>query len=382
MKIHIFANTSCIYRNLDCSKLIKYFSLNHCTVIEDLESADIVIFISCAFREDLEERCWHIIRNLTNSNKQFIVGGCLPEISPVKFQSDYKGSFITTKSIEKIDDFFPQFAIKFSEVEDSNFFPKTHDSNNNSNLVTSHNFTKRNLRNKTDESEAYLRISRGCLGSCTYCAIKWAIGKHESKPLQILLNEYTRLINDGYKDICISGDDTGAYGKDINLQFKGLLDALFEISPKADVKWVIEDLYPRWLMEYSKTIIKYAAKIRVIQAVIQSGNERILELMYRKIDLAEYIKIFKEIKNLNAEIIIEAQIIIGFPSETFNEFLETLNIIKEINCEFVFISGYSDRENTHSSLMDGKITDKEIDRRIQIAKDFFNTNNVKWSCHK
>ena len=382
MKVHIFSNTSCIYRNLDCSRLIKYFKLNNYTVVPDVESADIVIFISCAFREDLEERSWYIIKNLTNAEKQFIVGGCLPEISPIRFQSGYHGQFITTKAIEKIDDYFPEFNIKFSQVEDSNFFSKTNYNLDNSNHITSHKIPKRNLRDRTSESEAYLRISRGCLGSCTYCAINHAIGKHQSKPLKTLLGEYVQLIHSGHKNICISGDDTGAYGKDINLQFKDLLDALSENTVEPDVKWVIEDLYPRWVLEYSNTILNYASKIRVIQAVIQSGNERILELMYRKINLKAYSTFFHDLKNLNSEIIIEAQIIIGFPTETFNEFLETLNLIKEIKCDFVFISGYSDRENTPASLMNGKLTINEIDQRIQVAKDFFNTNNVKWSCHK
>jgi MiaB/RimO family radical SAM methylthiotransferase len=380
MKVHVFANTSCIYRNLDCSRIINYFHANNTIIVDNIENADFVVLITCAFREDCENRCWKLIHEISKKKREIIVGGCLPEISS-EFSNKYIGKFFTTRNINDIDKLFPHFKVKFCDINDANFFPTSYKQELNSNLITSHKISCRNLRLVKISETAFLRIGRGCLGNCSYCAIKKAIGKHISKALSQCLNEYKTLLEKGYCNICISGDDTGAYGKDINLEFPDLLRVLFENDPTNYVKWIFEDIYPKWIIEYSHTFIKYANKTKVIQAVIQSGSERILELMYRKIHLEEYKKIFKKLKEINNQLIIEAQIIIGFPTETQGEFFDTLNLIKEICCEFVFISGFSERKGTQAELMEGKLTQEEIIKRIEVAKDFFNKNNIKWSCH-
>jgi len=199
MKVYLESNC-CIRRNSEIVKLEKYFMLNDYKKINNPKDADYIILSTCAFKEQEESYSLSRLRYLKGFPGKLLVLGCLPDIAPTKF-SEFRGvSSIAPKEIEKIDSFFPKAIVKYSEIEDMNIIP---DEITVSSLPTavqklkndfelSSTFGLRIIRYlekkiriilRLNISKFYLNISRGCLGNCSYCAIKRAIGTLVSQPI-------------------------------------------------------------------------------------------------------------------------------------------------------------------------------------------------------
>jgi tRNA A37 methylthiotransferase MiaB len=156
----------CGLRALDGARLENYVRLNGGTVLEDPKNADIIIFVACAFTKSKEDESFDLIKELDQYRGKLVVVGCLSEICPTRFKKEFEGTALPSKDLDQIDDFFPSFKIKFKEVPDAN--------------VPLPLF---GIYKRTDETmPPVIRIANGCLGRCTYCAVRFAVGKLRSKP--------------------------------------------------------------------------------------------------------------------------------------------------------------------------------------------------------
>ncbi|GAF70916.1 unnamed protein product, partial [marine sediment metagenome] len=166
------------------------------------------------------------------------------------------------------------------------------------------------------------------------------------------------------------GDDTGSYGLDIGKSFPELLDELTKIS--GDSIFIISGLNPKWAAKYKDEIIENlkSKKIKKIDIPIQSGNSRILGLMRRFTDVEKINEAISEFMNVSPDLIIETHCIIGFPTETWEEFEDSLDFIKKNSIYSGYILQYSCDKNTVAGKIEPKITDKEMLRRIKYSKDF------------
>lgn len=393
-RVFIFTN-GCTRRKLDVERLKKYFILNDYEIVEKVKNADIIIFVSCGFIKHREEESLKIIKHLKNYKKELIIAGCLPEITKDRLNKIFSGKIISTKNLESIDRFFENFQWKFSDVSDANTisfsisglslilktkpFPKIF-SRNCFNLIKESiseiirsKFTLRN------SSLCFLRISQGCLGNCSYCSIRKAIGILKSKPLKNCLEEYKQLLKKGYKNFVILGDDVGAYGLDINTSFPKLLKALSETDQDFSVKWLIKEMNPRWIVKYYAELLNFVkkGKISYMLCGIQSGSDRILKLMNRDPITETTKKILKRFKEINPFLKLSAQIIIGFPSESEDDFFKTLDLIKEVRFDEVFIYPYSEQKRTLAIQLKNKIPVKIKQRRIEQMLKFLKKEGVK-----
>ena len=232
---------------------------------------------------------------------------------------------------------------------------------------------------------------RGCFGGCSYCAIQRAIGPLKSCSQEEVLNQFNIGLNAGYKDYVILGDDVGAYGLDINSTFPDMLRWLLEESDNLGVAsslgknedmrvdFHIEEIHPKWLVMYEKEILNILKlnKVRSMLCPVQSGSNRILELMNRGHTGESIEAVLSLIRSINPGIQITTQIIVGFPSETDYDFNATLDFIVRNHFNGVTIFPYHEKENVSSVRIVPKISDDSIEKRINKAIRYLKNNKIK-----
>lgn len=373
-------NAGCWTRSMDAMKLIKYFILNRCLLVEDYMAADYILLLTCGVTKSAQTYSLELLRNFNKAPGELIVLGCLPGIAPEKLKEEFHGKVLVTSEIEKIDEFFSSFVRKYKDLSDSNapflnfavdIAPKGYGSQDESTEQST-----LTIDSKPKEKMGYLRISHGCLGSCTYCAIRFATGKLTSKPIDVIAGEYKKLLNDGVRNFLITAEDCGNYGKDIKSSLDILFDKLSDVDKELDTKWSIASLSPDCLIEFKDKITELVkiGKITSIECDLQSGNPRILKLMNRFIDIDKVLEIVNYLKEVNPTFHLHSQFIVGFPTEGEQDFLDSLNIALKLNADALEFFAYSDLEAAPSYKMQGKISQTDIKKRLDQVRSFFEDN--------
>lgn len=398
MNIYI-ESYGCTRRKLEVSKFHKYFSLNGYAIVKKPERADIILITTCAFKYDEEEASMNAIETFSKYNAKIIVYGCLPDIAPSKYHRRYDYINISPKNINDIDKFFDGITYKFSDIDDANLidtkdnyssFPKAIIKFTNEFELSVPFFVKscRYVKNKYINKQRmyYLSTSRGCLGECSYCAVRFAVGTLKSKSLGTITNELSAGIKSGYKDFSVLGDDVGAYGQERGSNVCELVSALqgeiaqHKGTASGDTQRLhFEEINPRWILKYEKDLTGlFASKsIKSILCPLQSGNARILERMNRGDDIDHLLVILNELHKRNPDIDLNTQIIVGFPSETESEFEESLTKLGKVAFKSVVLFPYDDKENTKSYEMQPKIPESVMQERIKKAQLFLRQKGIK-----
>lgn len=393
-KIFIFTNWTCVRRKLDAKKFSYYFSKNNWEVVHDPRKADVIFMVSCAFTNQRTEQCVEQINRFKKYDGELIIAGCLPAIDPERMKEVFDGRTVVTKEIEKVDELFPEHEYKWNDLKDENIpwenldLTKPVDSMNElvnkcSLIHNSYNGFMDVIRHSllydsavmtwygaASENPYFIRPSRGCMSRCAYCAIWKAIGKMKSKPLDVLIKEFEEGLKLGYKEFILDSDDVGCYGMDINSSFSELLDLLTDYNE--DYVIDIHYIHPHWVLKYIDDIerILKKGKIRRILSSIQSGNPRILKLMNRYPDTEKLKDAYLRLKKSYPDLLLETETICGFPSETFEEFKDTLKFINDVRFGWGAIFPFSCKTGTKAEEIEPKIPDDEIKRRIEYAKNY------------
>jgi len=407
-KIFIDARMGCSRRKLDARRLAEYFKINDHEIVFDPEAADVIILITCGATNFGAEKAYKDIKYFKKFNAELIVAGCVPKIEPEELKKNWNGAIFSTRDLEdtpkKIDELFPGNGIKFEDIEDQNIpwftIDKSRPTQAIKNQIMKNKTTARiyggvinhiftNIFGDSYMHFGYLiekvpgdyyctlRVSWGCSKKCTYCAIGQAIGKFKSKSLELCVKELEKCVEGGYKNIFLNSDDMGAYGTDINSTFPQLLSEMTKIPEDCNIK--INALNPAWLVKYVDEIseILRGKKISSILSSIQSGNNRILKLMHRYSDRDRMIESFKKLKKAYPKLKISTQIIAGFPSETEEEFKETLQFIIESGIDMGMIYQMSLRPNTPAININPKISNDELEKRVRYAQSYLRKNGYK-----
>ena len=376
-------NTGCQRRGLDASRLVGYFRSNACHITQDCSKADVIVLTTCGFFGPKEDRSMAAIKELARHKGRLVVLGCLSGTSPHRLKEEYHGEFLSPKDYDQIDSLFPEFTVKFKDIPDSNFqymapaapaAPKGVVARVGMWARSSLGAARRGLRALTRTSgnrTACLRIATGCLGNCSYCVIRNATGRLKSKPVEACLAEYVRLLDRGYRRFVFQGEDTGAYGLDIGSSLPELFSRLSEADKGLPVCWSIFTLNPQWLVRYRAELLDYirAGKLVCLEIDVQAASERVLDLMNRKYDVAEVAAIIAESKKANPDVKIHLQVIVGFPSETEDDFEQTLRFIQETRVDSLQAFQYTDMEETAASNLADKVPEQVKERRCSDLRD-------------
>ncbi len=380
LKIYI-ENIGCARRALDAQKLKNYFETNGQAIVYSPEKADYLFLFSCGLvkKEDLSLKR---IKKLDKTKGKLVVCGCLPPMNPDKLNIVFKGKSINTRELNKIDDIFPQFAVKFNQIPDAN---KAFNLPNEIKLSKREKLLKKTTvfgflkeiadkekKIKENKEVVNLRISYGCMGNCSYCAIKKAIGTLESKKPKTILKEARKSLKKNCYKFNIISSDSGSYGLDIGTSLPSLLEKILNLDNRITIEF-IQDLHPAYICKYKKELIKLvkSQRIKSILTAVQSGDERLLRLMDRPTNLKKYKDTLTEMKKTFPKLELKTQIIVGFPSETEKDFERTLNFIKDCNFDDVGIFPYYENKYVRSAKIKPKVPKDVIKKRVKKAKTFF-----------
>ncbi len=203
-------------------------------------------------------------------------------------------------------------------------------------------------------TRAFVKIQDGCDNFCSYCIIPFARGKCRSKKEEEVIEEVTDLVNNGYKEVVLTGIHTGSYGTDLDTSFADLLNKLVKIKGLERLR--ISSIETT---ELNEEVLDVLRKSKVIvdhlHIPIQAGSDEILKAMNRKYDLDFFINKIKEIRDIRPNISISTDVIVGFPGETEELFEKTIDTCKKLEFSKLHVFPFSERHGTKASRMDGKL---------------------------
>ncbi len=325
---------------------------------ESREEADIIVFNTCAIREGAEDRVFGNVGALKKQKKRnkdliIVVCGCMTQkektakylLTTFPFVDIVLGTFNITKLEEYI-----QKVKNGRQLE----------------LWAEGNIDETLPYKRTSGENAWVNIMQGCNNFCTYCIVPYVRGREKSRQEEAILNEVRKIVAEKkYKKITLLGQNVNSYGKDLEPQvsFSQLLKDICAIEGDFEVGFMTS--HPKDLTDDLIDTIASQPKIeKNIHLPAQSGDNRILKLMNRKYTREHYLSIIKKIKEKLPNARITSDFIVGFPTETEEEFERTLSLVNEVRYDSIFAFMYSPREGTVASTMEGQISDKVKHERV------------------
>ena len=325
-----------------------------------IEEADVIILNTCAVRENAEDKVFGKIGELkalkvANKNRVLAVCGCMVQqkhiIEHINKTYPHIDLIFGTHNITSLLSLLDEVITKHLRVVDVKSLPG--DIQENLPSVRESNF------------KAFVNISYGCDKFCTYCIVPYTRGKERSRKMDDILKECQELKDLDYQEVTLLGQNVNAYGKDLNdgSSFAKLLDEVAKIGiPR--VRFLTS--HP-W--DFSSDMIDVIAKhkniMKYIHLPVQSGNDEILRLMGRRYTSTQYLNLVKEIKEKIPDVVLSTDIIVGFPNENYEQFLDTLKIVREVKYWSAFTFIYSPRNNTPAAKIKDNVTPKEKNQRFQ-----------------
>jgi ribosomal protein S12 methylthiotransferase len=322
-------------RNLVDSELIlSRLNLKNYKLVQ-LKDAQVAIVNTCCFIKEAKEESIEAILDLVDLKnkgiiKKIIVYGCLPQRYGEELAS----------SLKEVDAFVGRISL---------------------------NHTARKLH-LTPRHYSYLKICEGCLNSCSFCIIPHIKGRFSSRSINSLVQEAVCLEERGVKEINIIGQDVTLYGKDLarRIDLVTFLKALLKNTK--DIRWVrLLYLYPSRITDELLDLIKNEPRIcKYIDLPIQHINDRILRLMRRDTTKNDILRLIRKIRTKIPEAAIRTTLMVGFPTETEEEFDELLNFVQETRLERLGVFTYSKEEGTPAYDLSGQITEGIKRRRLGV----------------
>jgi tRNA A37 methylthiotransferase MiaB len=398
-KFYLYGNLVCTRRSLDTRRINNYLLKNNFEMVKNPKKADLIILNTCAYSNKAAKSSMEKVEEFQKYPAELIVIGCLPEVKKEELKEIFNGKTVVTKDLvknpEKVDELFPKNKTKFDEISDTNklwWNPDIQQAGQVIDNYLSNSFlssiydkyitlsvfiskmiygdnSKKYLAKIMGKKAFFLRVSNGCLGNCSYCSIKNAIGPLQSKAISQCVTEFKRGLNEGYKIFRIVSDDLGNYGLDIKTNFIELLKEILKINGSYTIH--IESISPRWLIRHLdefEDLLK-TGKITWVFSAIQSANTRILQLMNRYYTREELCNAFTALKKYH-NVKLGSEAIIGFPSETNSEFMETLEFFKKFDLDMGIINQFSCMKNTIAENIKPHVDDEELLKRTEFAANY------------
>ena len=355
----------CEQRQLDAQRVTDYLKANGVKQVDDPAEADYNILVTCAVdrtSEDASIARMEEILSRTRSSTKLVVGGCLPSISPDRVARYGVYDTFSPRDMDTLDKIFHN-GVSITEIPDPNKSTFDRDFPDSTQTLSP--------REEYDQAKFGYKvvIDQGCLLSCTFCKIKDATLNLESVPLDAIVTQFQRAVDQEEPTIMLMGGDTGAYGYEIGTRFHNLLGSLLEIP--GDYKVFIHDFNVNWLIRdepgYREVFNadSNSEHLRGINFPVQSGSDRILKLMRRPHKAEDAIASLKRIKQNNPHITVGTHLIVGFPSESEVDFEGTLKLLEKVDFDFVSCFPYSEHETARSAKLPDKVDPETIDSRLE-----------------
>ena len=366
----------CQMNEHDSEKIKGMLSLVGFKESEDINDADVIILNTCAIRENAHDKVFGflgVLKHMKQSKKDLIVGicGCMAQEEVVvnEILNKYKqvDFVIGTHNLDnlltvlknKIDTKERQIEVLSYEGDVVENVPIVRDS----------------------KYSAWVDIIYGCDKFCTYCIVPYTRGTQRSRHHEDIVSEVKNLVENGYKEVTLLGQNVNAYGKDIYEDYT-LANLLKDCAETGIERLRFVTSYPwDFTDEMVDVIAKYENIMPYIHLPLQSGSNKILKLMNRRYTSEEYLKLYKQIRDKVKNSSITTDIIVGFPGETEEDFNDTLKVVNECKFDGAFTFAFSPRKNTPAALMKDVVSEEvkmdRLHRLNEIVNKYSNEANKK-----
>lgn len=341
------------------------------------EDADLILYNTCAVRENAELRVFGNIgalKHIKNRKPSLIIGvcGCM-------MQQEHIAEMVK-KKYKHVDMVFGTHALyRFPQILNGVFEEKRV-------------FDIEDSEGKIFESITYKRgepplakipIMYGCNNFCTYCIVPYVRGRERSRNAENIIHEIKEVAAQGYKEIMLLGQNVNSYGNDLEegLTFAQLLEEVCKVEGIERVRFMTS--HPKDISDELIEVMQREPKIcKQLHLPVQCGSDRVLKLMNRKYTREKYLGIIKKVKEKMPEIVLSTDIIVGFPGETNEDFEETISILREVEYDLVFSFIYSKRKGTPAAEMEDCLTEEEkhrnFDRMLEVQNEISKRKNDQY----
>lgn len=372
MKKAVIITYGCQMNVNESAKIKRILQNMNYEVVEDIEEADAVFLNTCTVREGAATQIYGKLGELKTIKERrgTIIGvtGCFAQEQGEELAKKFPSIDIVMgnqnigkipSAIEKIESGDYKHVIYTGDEDE---LPPRLDAEFDSSITAS------------------IPITYGCNNFCTYCIVPYVRGRERSVPMNQILDEVKTFVEKGYKEIMLLGQNVNSYGNDLKTgeNFATLLQNICDIEGDFLVRFVSP--HPK---DFGDDVIDVIAKnkkiARCLHLPLQSGSTKVLKLMNRKYTKEEYIALAEKIKAKVPDVALTADIIVGFPQETEEDFLDTLDVVDKVGFETAFMFMYSIRKGTGAAKMEGQIDQEVKKERLQRLMDLQNRKSKEAS---
>jgi len=334
---------------------------------QDKQNLDCYVLNTCHIRDKAKEKVYHEIGRVKKIYKEknkpiVVVAGCVAQAENQEMlnREPYIDIVIGPQSYHKINDMLKNF-IKDNKIEETEF-----------DTVSKFNYFD-NIENTNNKVSSYLTIQEGCDKFCSFCVVPYTRGPEYSRPFKKIISEAESLIKNGTKEIILLGQNVNAYSfkeKVKEYRISDLINKLESYNELKRIRYITS--HPR---DMTDDLIECYSKNKklmpLVHLPIQSGSNKILQLMNRKHTVEQYVEIYEKLKKINPHIEFSSDFIISYPGETDNDFQDTINLVRKIKFINSFSFIFSPRPGTKAANLNQ--IDKEIakERLLEIQKYLF-----------
>ena len=353
----VFIETyGCTFNQADSEIMAGVLNESNIKLVSTEEEADAIIVNTCYVKLPTESKVINRIKNLQEKypDKKIIVGGCMVEVDPKKLDAIGPNcSWIGPHQLNKTAD-----VVKSSIAGD---------------VVREFGFSDEPKvcvpKIRQDPYIHVIQICEGCLGACTYCCTRFARGHLNSYPIGDIVEEARLAIEDGCVEIQLTAQDTSAFGKDSGEKLSDLIKEVANLE--GDFRVRVGMMHPKNIGNDLENLIeafKHEKVYDFIHMPIQSGSDKVLKEMRRNHTVADYKNIIYRFKEEIPDITVATDIIIGYPTETEEDFIQTAKLIEEVKFNLIHLSKYQHREGAISSSLES-IPFEVMKRRSKYLSD-------------
>lgn len=332
---------------------------------DDLSKADLILLNTCCIREKAESKVLsHLgeLRRLKNDNPELIIGvcGCMMQqdgmIEKIETSAPHVQLLFGTHNLHKLPEFI--YRLMTNSEKQMEILPKE-------TAIQEGLPTKREFPFK-----ALINIIYGCNNFCTYCIVPYVRGRERSRQINDIVEEVKNLVADGVVEITLLGQNVNSYGKDLKdgTNFALLLTKLCEIDGLKRIRYMTS--HPKDLTEeLIQTVARHPKICSHFHLPVQSGSSAILKAMNRGYTKEDYLLLVEKIRHYLPKAAITTDIIVGFPNETEEDFLETIDLVQKVQFDNAFSFIYSKRAGTPAARMQDDVSLEEKKERLQRLND-------------
>jgi tRNA-2-methylthio-N6-dimethylallyladenosine synthase len=377
-KKKVFVETwGCQMNVADSETMLSMLQGQNYETTDKVEQADLVLLNTCHIREKATHKVLSRLGALRqmaehNPNMKIAVAGCVAQAEGEKLldKATNIDILLGPGKIEQLPDLLTRHEETAKPVSALGF--KKGRGEDNHHHVEAHATVKPTVTGKA-EITRYVNIAQGCDNFCTFCVVPFTRGREISRPASEIVTEVKNLLADGAREITLLGQNVNSYGHDLvrdgkraaseNGPFVDLLEEVVQLPGLDRLRFTTSNPhdFTRPLAELFRTYPKMG---RYIHLPVQSGNDEVLERMKRKVTVAEYWERVRWLRDVDPDMALSTDLIVGFPGETDEQFEDTLKLVEAVRYSFIFAFKYSPRKGTAAARFREQVPEAVMSRRL------------------